>query len=67
LKLTSQSMAAQVAAPQTEKRTGPDGQPVYVVPEIDTAEYNRLGLIITRVDASESSDPVGAYTLVLRP
>ena len=37
----------------------------YVIPAIDTTAYNRLGLIITRVDANESSDPVGEYTIVL--
>ena len=39
----------------------------YVIPAVDRAEYDRLGLIITRVDASERLDPVGAYTVVLRP
>jgi hypothetical protein len=30
-------------------------------------EYNRLGLIITRVDAKERLDPTGAYTIALHP
>lgn len=38
-----------------------------VVPATVTGEFNRLGLIITRLDSGESVDPVGAYTLVVRP
>jgi hypothetical protein len=43
-----------------------DGHQIYVIPEIATTEYNRLGLIITRVDANEDSDPIGEYTIALR-
>ena len=39
---------------------------VYVIPHVDTTTYNRLALIITRIDAEESTDPVGAYTIVLQ-
>jgi hypothetical protein len=39
---------------------------VYVILAIDVTTYNRLGLIITRVDAKENSDPVGEYTILLR-
>jgi hypothetical protein len=67
LKLTSQPMASEVAALEPVRRVDPDGQSAYVIPELDTAEYSRLGLIITRVDASESSDPSGAYTIVVHP
>lgn len=42
-----------------------DGHLVYVIPVVNTTEYNRLGLIITRFDAKESSDPIGEYTIVL--
>jgi hypothetical protein len=66
-KRTGQPIAAQIADLQTVQRTGSDGRPVYVIPEIDMAEHNRLGLIITRVDAAERMDREGAYTLVLRP
>lgn len=48
-------------------RTNPDGRLIYTIPAIDTAAYNRLGLIITRTDAREGSDPVGEYTIVLHP
>ena len=30
-------------------------------------EYNRLGLIITRLDANESIDSVGGYMIDLQP
>jgi hypothetical protein len=45
----------------------PDGHLFYVLPAINTAECNRLGLAITRIDAKESLDPEGAYTVVLHP
>ena len=38
----------------------------YEIPEIDTEEFNRLGLIITRLDSNENLDPNGNYTIVLR-
>jgi hypothetical protein len=44
-----------------------DGHLFYVIPAINTAECNQLGLVITRIDAQESSDPEGAYTVVLHP
>jgi hypothetical protein len=37
----------------------------YVIPAIRTTAYNKLGLIITRLDAQEASDPIGEYTIVL--
>jgi hypothetical protein len=39
---------------------------VYVIPQMDTTTYNRLAIIVTRVDGEESSDPVGAYTVVVQ-
>jgi hypothetical protein len=44
-----------------------DGQFVYSVSEIDTTAHSRLSLVITRADAAEGTDPVGAYTIVLSP
>jgi hypothetical protein len=44
-----------------------DGRVMYAISAIRTTIYDRLGLIITRLDAQEASDPTGAYTLVLRP
>jgi hypothetical protein len=46
-------------------RANSDGHLSYTIPAIDTSAYNRLGLIITRFDAQESSDPIGEYTIVL--
>jgi hypothetical protein len=40
---------------------------MYDIPAIDRAAYNRLGLIITRLDAQETSEPRGEYTILLRP
>jgi hypothetical protein len=39
----------------------------FAISEIDTGKINRLGLIISRLDSEEDSDPVGAYTIVLQP
>ena len=47
--------------------TDSDGHLSHVIPAINTAECNRLGLVITRIDAQESLDPEGAYTVVLHP
>jgi hypothetical protein len=54
-------------APESLTRVNADGRQFYVVPAIDTSVHNRLGLIITRLDAKENSDPIGEYTVVLRP
>ena len=53
------------AVPEVLTETNADEYLSYSIPEIDTTAYNRLGLIITRVDAKESSDPIGEYTIVL--
>jgi len=39
----------------------------FTVQVIDTEDYGTLDLIITRVDANERSDPLGEYTIVIRP
>ena len=38
---------------------------VYVIPRVDTTTYDRLALIITRLDSDETSDPAGNYTITL--
>jgi hypothetical protein len=43
--------------------TDEDGHLVYEIPSIETDEYNRIGLIITRIDSSESTDTIGAYNI----
>ncbi len=58
-------VGADITGTETLTRANPDGRLFYVIAEIDTGEYNRLGLIITRVDAEEDSDPIGEYTIVL--
>jgi hypothetical protein len=43
-----------------------DGAYEYVVPNVDTTVYDRLALIVTRLDADETADPVGTYNVVIR-
>jgi hypothetical protein len=62
-----QHLATPIAAPEVLTQLDADGHLFYVIPAIDTAEYNRLGLIITRLDSNESSDPTGQYTIALHP
>jgi hypothetical protein len=56
-------VSSQANAPETLVPANADGVLSYVIPAVDTSVYNRLGLIITRVDAMESSDPIGEYTI----
>jgi hypothetical protein len=44
-----------------------DGRLVYTLPALELDQVDRLGLIITRLDAQESTDPAGDYTLILSP
>jgi hypothetical protein len=44
---------------------GGEGRLPYAIPRVDTTAYNRLGLVVVRVDADEAADAIGAYTLVL--
>ena len=62
-----QRIPNQAAAPEVLAEVYADGHLLYAVPEINTAETNRLGLIIMRLDTREGSDPVGEYTIVLHP
>jgi hypothetical protein len=55
-----------VAGPTPLETVEPGGELAYVTASIDTKESNRLGLIITRVDARERLDPIGGYTLFIR-
>jgi hypothetical protein len=43
----------------------PDGAYVYHIPALDMTAYDRLALIITRLDSDESVDPVGAYHITI--
>jgi hypothetical protein len=42
-----------------------DGSHRYVIPNVDTTVYDRLALVITRLDAAEKEDAVGHYTVTL--
>lgn len=50
--------------PETIPRTV-DGTHDYVIPAVDTMAYDRLALIITRLDAGETADPAGNYRVTL--
>jgi hypothetical protein len=56
-----------VSPPEKLARIATTGQLSIVVPGATPGEFKGLGLIITRIDSREGADPVGAYTLVLRP
>jgi hypothetical protein len=47
-------------------RVTADRQRLYRIPAVHTASCNRLGLIITRLDAGEASGTLGEYAIVLR-
>jgi hypothetical protein len=49
--------------PETVRQNG-DGTHVYVLPQVD-ARFNRLALIITRLDPDEKTDPSGDYSITL--
>jgi hypothetical protein len=54
--------------PQPESvAQGPDGAYVYHIPGVDTTAYDRLALIIARLDSDESLDPVGEYYITIEP
>lgn len=44
-----------------------DGGWVYTIPAIETSVYDRIGLIITRLDNQENADPIGAYNFLIHP
>jgi hypothetical protein len=55
---------AVAAQPEIVPQT-PGGPYVYVVPQVDTATFDRLALIITRLDPDETADPEGVYVISL--
>ena len=65
--LKLQSVSTEGSGQRDAETKTATGELSYVIPAIDRTEYDRLGLIITRVDAGERLDPVGEYTVVLRP
>jgi len=58
-------VATQAVPAAARSEAGQDGHTSLVIPQIDTAKYDRLGLVITRIDGQESFDPSGAYTVTL--
>ena len=42
-----------------------DGAHVYMLPSLDITTYDRLALIITRLDPDEATDPTGRYSITL--
>jgi hypothetical protein len=60
------SQRERVGEPAMREDVATDGHLTYTIPTIDKAAYNRLGLVITRIDAHEGTDATGASTLVLR-
>jgi hypothetical protein len=72
LKETGQDAQAEhtvlsASAPETLVSAAAGGPLVYTISEIDVEAYNRLGLVVTRLDSQEDLDPVGAYTIALHP
>jgi hypothetical protein len=63
----SQHALVRSVGTEVPAQVGPDGRLTYVIPQIRTAACNRLGLILTRLDTQEASDPIGQYTILLQP
>ena len=59
-------VSPEVVAAEIHPRADPNGRLTFVIPAIRTAACDRLGLIITRLDAEEASDPLGEYAVELR-
>jgi hypothetical protein len=62
-----QALVVQPEAPTLLATTGSDRHLLYSIAAIDTRQYNRLGLVITRVDARERQDANGSYEIALGP
>jgi hypothetical protein len=53
--------------PEEIQQQGDSNAPhMYVIPQLDMTAYDRLGLIITRLDPGEAADPIGGYTITLQ-
>lgn len=57
----------QVTPPENLEEEKLAGMLTLTISAIDLDTYNRIGIIITRVDDREHLDPVGAYTLTISP
>ncbi len=58
-------VATQSVPPAMQTAANPVGHAFIVIPHLDTAHYDVLGLVITRGDANEHLDPSGAFTVTL--
>jgi hypothetical protein len=56
-----------VAPPEILTQQTPAGALSLTIPVVELETYTQLGILITRLDAHEHLDSVGAYTLVLSP
>ena len=66
-KLNSGKEKPHALTPQPENATqDAKGTHAFMIPSVDTTAYDRLALIITRLDADESADPVGKYRVTLK-
>ena len=63
--LTPQSKPRAVTPQPEPVAQSQDGAHVYVIPNVDTTAYDRLALIITRLDAAETTDPIGKYRVTI--
>jgi hypothetical protein len=52
-------------SPEILARDDVDGAIYYRLPAIEPDEFNRIALIITRIDTQEKTDPVGGYTIAV--
>ena len=60
-----QPISGQTINPGIATPSSTNDELVYSIPRIELSEYDRLGLIITRVDNNEISGESGEYTLQL--
>jgi hypothetical protein len=58
-------VATQSIPPAVSTAQNAEAHTSLVIARIDTAEYDRLSLVITRIDAEEGLDPSGTYTVTL--
>ncbi len=65
-RLRSAEGQARALTPQPETiLQGSGGAYTYTISQLDTTKFERLALIIVRLDAAESMDPAGRYNVTL--
>jgi hypothetical protein len=62
---TGESGPRPITATPEKMEADSEGEYVYTVDSVDTGEFDRLALIVTRIDPHESADPAGGYTIDL--